>query len=143
MQGPLLPSSQLNWSWVLLWVLVAMALSAGGIAVVTALLIRLPASYFSESYSHRFWKDAHPVLRWTALILKNIIGAVLVAFGIVLAMPGVPGPGILTILLGVTLMDLPGKRRLEKWLIGRPQIIAAVNRLRHRHGKPPFVLSLL
>lgn len=131
----------LKWSWVLLGALVFLTISCLSIALVGALLVWLPANYFSESRSRGFWLDAHPVLRWTGLILKNIIGAAVVVLGILLSMPGVPGPGILIILLGITLMDFPGKRRLEWWLISRPTVLVAVNRLRRRCGKGPFVLQ--
>jgi hypothetical protein len=130
----------LNWNWVLLGSLAFLALSVGGVALVGVLLTRLPATYFSEPRPRAFWIDTQPVLRWTVLLVKNIIGAVLVALGIILAMPGVPGPGILTILVGIMLIDFPGKRRLECWLIGRPKILVAVNRMRQRYGKAPFVL---
>ena len=133
----------LNWSWVLLGALSFVVVSIGGVAVLRALLIRLPADYFSRSRSRMSWMDAHPVLRWGGLILKNTAGAALVVLGIVLSVPGVPGPGFLTILLGVTVMDFPGKRRLERWLIGRPSILQPVNRLRERHGKPPLVMDHL
>lgn len=132
-----------NWTWVLLGALSFVVVSAGGLAVVRVLLIRMPPDYFSRSRSRTSWMDAHPVLRWAGLILKNAIGAALVVLGIVLSMPGVPGPGFLTILLGVTLMDFPGKRRLERWLIGRPSILQPVNRLRERHGKAPLVMDHL
>jgi len=54
---------------------------------------------------------------------------VLVVLGIIMALPGVPGPGILTIVLGVMLLNFPGKRRLERWLIRRPMVLSAMNRL--------------
>ena len=127
--------------WVLLALLLFLALSAAGIGIVNAVLLRLPATYFSLSRTGGVGTNTHPVLRWTGLIIKNIIGVVVVAIGIVLTMPGVPGPGILTILLGIMLMDFPGKRRLERWLIRRPKVLAAVNRLRQQHGKAPFVLD--
>ncbi len=129
-----------DWRWVLLWSLVSLALSVGGVAAVGALLVRLPATYFSSPSSHGFWTNAHPILRWTGLTIKNIVGAALIVLGIVLAMPGVPGPGVLVILSGIIVMDFPGKRRLEWWLIRRPTVHAAVNRLRQRYGRPPFVL---
>jgi hypothetical protein len=66
---------------------------------------------------------------------------VLVGFGIVMSLPGVPGQGVLTILLGVMLLDFPGKRELEAKLVSRPQVYRAVNRLRARYGKPPFLLD--
>lgn len=70
--------------------------------------------------------------------MKNLFGAVLVALGVVLSLPGVPGPGIPTILIGVMLLDFPGKRRLERWLISLPTILRMINRLRRWFGKPPL-----
>ena len=63
------------------------------------------------------------------------------ALGIVLSLPGVPGQGLLTILLGIMIMDFPGKDRLEQKLLSRPSIVNAINRLRGRFNKPPLVLN--
>ena len=52
-------------------------------------------------------------MRWAGLIGKNALGIMLVLLGILMSIPGVPGQGILTILLGIMLIDLPGKRALE------------------------------
>lgn len=112
--------------------------SVGGLALVGFLLVRLPADYFCDSSPRDFWIGRHPVIRRTGLVVKNLFGAVLVALGVILALPGVPGPGILTILIGVMFLDFPGKRRLERWLIGQPTILERINRLRRRYGKPPF-----
>jgi hypothetical protein len=69
---------------------------------------------------------------------KNLLGALLVLAG--LAMLVLPGQGILTILLGLAFLDLPGKRRAELWLVSRPPVLAAVNRLRLRAGREPLQL---
>jgi hypothetical protein len=61
--------------------------------------------------------------------------------GSILALPGVPGQGMLTVLIGFVLIDLPGKRRLERKLVGRPRILRAINRLRKRFGSPRLVLG--
>ena len=60
--------------------------------------------------------------------------------GIVLSIPGVPGQGLLTILLGVMLLDFPGKRRLELKIVSRPSVLKTVNSLRSKFGKPKLVL---
>ena len=52
-----------------------------------------------------------------------------------------PGQGILTILIGLILMDIPGKRPLEAKLIKRPVILAAVNNFRAKYHKPPLVMD--
>ena len=57
------------------------------------------------------------------------------------SLPGVPGQGILTMLLGVMLLSLPGKRRCEQWLVSRRRVRAGIDRIRGRFGKPPLVLD--
>ena len=81
------------------------------------------------------------MLRVTARSAKNILGAMLVVVGMILVLPGVPGQGVLTILVGVMLLDLPGKRRLERRIVGRPRILRTINGLRKRFGQPPLVLG--
>ncbi len=131
----------LTWTEVL-WGLVSfLGISIGSIAVVALLLVKLPATYFCDACPRDFWGDRHPVIRWTGLIFRNLLGVVLVVLGGIMALPGVPAPGILTILLGVMLLNFPGKRRLERWLICRPTVLSAINRLRQRYGKPPMVLE--
>jgi hypothetical protein len=49
-----------------------------------------------------------------------------------------PGQGILTILVGLLLMNFPGKYRVERWLVTRPGVLRSLNRLRKRRGEPPF-----
>jgi putative transmembrane protein PGPGW len=124
----------------LIAVLLFVTLSVVGMSIATAVIVRLPLTYFSESHSRRV--DGGDTLRlWVTRILKNALGVAVVVFGIVLSLPGIPGPGILTIVLGIMLMDFPGKRRFERWLISRPKVFAAVNRLRSRRGKPAFTIE--
>jgi hypothetical protein len=108
---------------------------------VGALLVRLPATYFLDRHERGLWIDQHPIVRWLGIILKNALGWALIALGAVLSLPGVPGQGLLTILLGVMLIDFPGKRTLERRLIGRPGVLDRVNRLRARFGRRPLVLE--
>ena len=130
----------LTWNEVLLGLLVFVFASGAGAVITGAIVIRLPADYFSTPRQPRLWLGAHPILRGAGLVLKNLAGGLVVVFGVVLAAPGVPGPGVLTILIGMALMDFPGKRRLERWVIGRPGALDTVNRLRGRYGRPPLVL---
>lgn len=126
------------WSYLLLGVVLFAVLSLGGLAVAGFLLVRLPPDYFRDSSPRPWWVGRHPVIRRIGLILKNLLGGVLVALGVLLSLPGVPGPGILTIVVGLMLLDFPGKRRVEQWLIGRPAILRTINRLRGRYGRPPL-----
>ena len=131
----------MSWGGALLGLSLALVTMAGSLLVVGVLLVKLPATYFQESHSRTFWTDRHPVIRLVALTSKNVLGAVLVVLGTILSLPGIPGQGMLTILIGLMLLDLPGKRRLERRIVGRPRILRAINRLRKRFGSPPLVLG--
>jgi hypothetical protein len=109
--------------------------------VVTVILVKMPANYFHSDYEHHFLSDHHPVLRSTAIAVKNVIGVLVILTGIVLSMPGVPGPGLLTIFIGIMMTDVPGKRALEVKIIHRPAVLSAINRLRARYNKPGLVLE--
>jgi len=128
-------------SLVLIGLVVSVLMSVGGLAAVGILLVRLPSNYFCHSRRRDFWIDRHPVIRWAGLIAKNLVGALAVVFGVVLSLPGIPGPGVLMILIGIMLLDFPGKREWERWLVSRPRIQGAINQLRARYGKPPIFLD--
>lgn len=73
-------------------------------------------------------------LAWVAL--RNLLGVVLLLAGI--AMLVLPGQGLLTMLVGVLCLDVPGKYRFERWLVGRPLVLRGVDALRARAGAPPL-----
>jgi hypothetical protein len=110
-------------------------------AVVSFVLVKLPANYFHSSHEREFLVHRHPVLRAVGIFAKNVLGLVFVVGGVIMAVPGIPGPGVLTILLGIMLLDFPGKRALETWIVSRPRVNGAVNSLRARFGKPPLLLD--
>jgi hypothetical protein len=109
------------------------------IAITVVVLVKLPATYFKAEHGRAFWVERHPVLRWSGLVGKNLLGAFLVLLGIVMLIG--PGQGLLTILLGVMLLDFPGKRELELKLVSRPKVLQAINRIRNRFDKPPLLLD--
>jgi hypothetical protein len=133
--------TSLGWTNIVLSLLVFVAFSVASVLVVSAILVRLPATYFCDSHPRDLWTDRHPVIRWLGLILKNVFGLFLVMLGVVLTMPGVPGPGLLTIIIGVLLLDFPGKRRVERRLIAYPTVSSAINRLRLKRGRAPLILD--
>ena len=114
---------------------------AVSLAAIVLVMVKIPANYFSPHYEQDFMPNTHWTVKWGAVILKNLLGVMLIALGIVLSLPGVPGQGLLTILLGLIMLDIPGKRPLEARIIQRPAIQSAINKLRARFNKPPLVLD--
>jgi len=131
----------LTWGQVLFGVLFSVVTFVVSIAVVTLVLVKLPANYFHSSHAREFLVERHAVLRVVGIVAKNLLGLLLVGLGIVMSLPGVPGQGVLTILLGIMLLDFPGKRALETYIVSRPRVNAAVNALRARFDKPPLMLD--
>ena len=111
----------------------------GTLLAIPAILIRLPQEYFHDDHPRTWMEDHHPILRILGLVIKNVVGAVFFMAGV--AMLFLPGQGLLTMIIGISLVDFPGKRKLEKRLVGQPKIFQAINALREKFGKPPFIMS--
>lgn len=108
--------------------------------LLTWIIVRIPEHYFIRERRPHPPPEARldPVIRFLFVFLKNLLGALFVLAGV--AMLVLPGQGILTILLGLSLMNFPGKYRLERWLVTRGATLRLANRLRRRHGRPPLVV---
>ncbi len=131
-----------NGSNYLFWGLLIWAASfVLSILVVVTVLIKLPPAYFLDRPQRRLWIDQHPALRLILLLLKNLAGLGLVAAGGLLSLPGIPGQGVLTMIIGLMLLNFPGKRHLERKIVSRPRIRTAINRIRQSFGQPPLQFS--
>lgn len=135
------PTLAVSWNSILIGAALFAASFVINLAIVSFILVKLPADHFAKSRKRKFLEGHSAAVRVAATIGKNVLGAMLVALGIVLSLPGVPGQGLLTILLGIMLLDFPGKHRLEQKLLSRPSIVNAINSLRGRFGKPPLELD--
>jgi hypothetical protein len=107
----------------------------GGLAVV----MLLPPDYFVRRPERRGFWHSHRMLRFVLLVAKNLIGVLVFFAGFVMALPLVPGPGVLFMLVGLGFVDFPGKRALEKRLLRVPRVLTSVNKLRSRFAKPPLL----
>lgn len=112
-------------------------LVVASVAAVPFMVVRLPADYFSEPrppLAERFRKAS--VGGRALIVLKNLGGALLVILGVIMLF--VPGQGLLTILFGLVLLDLPRKHEVERRIVARPAIRNALTKLRARFDKEPF-----
>jgi hypothetical protein len=110
----------------------------GSAAAVAFVLCRLPADYLTREARAAMPDDGAQVKRVLRSIGRNVLGALLVLLGIALSLPGVPGQGVLTILLGVMVMDVPGKEKVERKIMLRPSVFRSINKLRARFGRAPL-----
>ena len=103
------------------------------------LVAQIPEDYFlPKKRQPTQWKQLHPVIRLLALMGKNLIGYGLIVAGVLMLF--LPGQGVLTLVMGLLLVDYPGKFRLERRLVKTPAIFNSLNWLRRKAKKPPLVM---
>lgn len=122
-----------------LWWLCAasVVMFVASLLAIPAIITRLPADYFNHEWRRAAKPAGTPrVLYYGWLVLKNLIGAVLVAMGI--AMLVLPGQGVLSVLIGLSLLNFPGKYHVERYIVSRKVVFRSLNWIRRRANKPPF-----
>lgn len=124
---------------VLFWVgMASLVMFLGTIVAVPVAVACIPKDYFVRRRPGGRDRGGHPALRLALRILKNLLGVALLLLGLVMLVG--PGQGVLTILLGLVLVEFPGKRALELRLVRRPRVLATLNWLRAKAGRPPLQL---
>lgn len=111
----------------------------GSLIAIPFILVRLPADFFDIRVPRPWMEDHHPVLRVLGHLVKNVVGAIFLFAGFLMLF--LPGQGILTMLIGISMLDFPGKRKVEAKLIGQPAVLNALNGMREKFGKPPLIIA--
>lgn len=120
--------------------IVSAAMAIGSLFVMPFILCQIPADYFNHEKPHLLTRiKSASLLKSVMLIAKNFFGFLLFLAGILMIF--LPGQGLLTILIGLVLMDFPGKFTLERKIIRMPKILAAVNWFRARGGHSAMIIS--
>ncbi|MEJ7848900.1 MAG: hypothetical protein WKF92_12525 [Pyrinomonadaceae bacterium] len=128
-----------TWEWILLSLGLLVVSFLASTALVAFVMVKIPENYFSSHYQQDFLPNSSWFTRWGVVVVKNVVGIIIVLAGIVMLIG--PGPGILTILIGSIMIDIPGKRPLEARLLKQPTVLSAANNLRARYGKPPLIMD--
>ncbi|WPE16951.1 PGPGW domain-containing protein [Candidatus Thioglobus autotrophicus] len=103
--------------------------------LLTPYLLGLIASdYFTMENPHKL--EIKHIGHIIAVIIKSVIGLALLLAGIIMLVT--PGQGVISILLGLFLMEFPGKRKLELKIINHDPTFKTLNWLREKASKPPF-----
>lgn len=101
------------------------------------LVAKIPEDYFlSNQRRNSMWKRRYPLMHILATLGKNLLGYILLTGGVLMLF--LPGQGILTMVMGMLLIDYPGKFKLERKLAKTPTIFKGLNWLRAKANKPPL-----
>jgi hypothetical protein len=110
----------------------------GSLVAVPWLIARLDRNFFirhRQRVEER--RRRHPALVVFFFVIRNLAGLLLLAAGV--AMLVLPGQGVLTMLIGLSLMDFPGKHVLLERAVANRKLQHALNWLRRKEGKEEFV----
>lgn len=120
--------------------LLSLAMFFGSLVAVPWLIGRLPADYFLNHWQRvDERRRQHPLAQVLVPLLRNLLGAVLLLAGV--AMLVLPGQGLLTMVIGLCMMDFPGKRKVLGWMVGKKAIQQGLNWIRRKRGKEGFVFG--
>jgi hypothetical protein len=112
-----------------------MLMFLGSLVAVPVIVAWMPEDYFVRLSAGPLERGP---LRKGLHGLKNLLGAFLLLAGLLLLL--LPGQGILTMVIGLGLIDFPGKRRLQIRLVRVPRIRNSIQWLRARVHHRPLIL---
>ena len=114
--------------------IVSLVVFIASLLLTPLLLGKIPQDYFIHTNQHKV--EIEHLGHLIIVVIRTLIGFVLLIAGIIMLVT--PGQGIITILLGLFLMEFPGKRKLELKFIKHNPTFKALNWLRNKAGKSPF-----
>ncbi len=132
------PRATRRFTLLFFWLFTASVLAT--LIAVPWVIVRLPANYFhSRRKPSPAFSGYNTPVRIVLIAGKNLLGLALLALG--LAFLVLPGQGVIVILIGVSLLDFPRKKRLERWLISRGPILRLANWMRAKWHEEPLQLD--
>lgn len=122
----------------LLWIMgsLSLVMFVGTILALPLIIIYLPARFFNPwEYAARRSEHGLSTSRLLWVVVKNGVGAALILAGLLMLV--LPGQGLITLLIGLSLVNFPGKRRLVCRLLQQPRVLGFINRIRTAAYRPP------
>ena len=106
-----------------------------GVIATPLLLGLIDEDYFIQQKNYKF--QINGFWHGVRIIARTLIGLILLIAGFIMLFT--PGQGLLSIVIGLSMMEFPGKHRLEWKLIQHEPTYKALNWLRNKAGKAPFI----
>ncbi|MCS5592089.1 MAG: hypothetical protein NZ775_06180 [Gammaproteobacteria bacterium] len=98
------------------------------------LISKIPQDYFTNPQFHKL--EIKHFGHLVAVVIRSFFGFLLALLGLVMLFT--PGQGILAIIVGLFLMEFPGKKRLERRIIENDAAFKGLNWMREKFKQPPL-----
>jgi len=113
---------------------------------ISYIITQLNKRYFIRRQISAVDVSVPPHLKWinsnvTKLVnmAKIIVGVSFLLIGLVMLV--LPGQGLITILIGISLLPFPGKNKMEKNILSRKSVRSSLNWIRIKANKEPFIFD--
>ena len=129
--------AQANETFVWLMGIFSVLMFFGTLITMAVIIVILPGDHFvNQGRNSKRMPIKNPAARIIYIISKNIIGFFFILAG--LAMLVLPGQGLLSLLIGISLSSFPGKPRLIRAIIRQKAVLRTANWLRYKMNRPPL-----
>jgi hypothetical protein len=104
--------------------------------IIPILVIRIPADYFrpKKQKTKPCYKNHFKTICFIGLVLKNLLGIIFILTGA--AMLFLPGQGFITIMIGIMMLNFPGKSAIEQRIVQQPTVLHTINWIRGKASRP-------
>ena len=120
---------------ILIWLTIAsLVMFVASIFLIPKFLKNMPIDYFINPKYHQV--EVKGFKQIMIFIIKNIIGLFFIIIGVIMIFT--PGQGVISIIIGLFLMQFKGKFYLEKKLIQNNITFNTLNWIRKKINKPNF-----
>ena len=133
-------------NFIFLIILLTTAAAIAYFIVISYIIIRMDKEFFLDKnfLTDNISKNTHlrPInssVTYVVKIAKIIFGVFLLVCGIVMLV--LPGQGLITMLIGLSLLPFPGKNKLEQNLLSRKSVRSSLNWIRVKANKEPFIFD--
>lgn len=112
----------------------------GSLIAIPLIVLRLPEDYFLRRKKFSYKGGAYvQILHVFFIVLKNGLGLLFFLAGIVMLF--LPGQGLITMVIGLSLLDFPGKHALQDALLAKVSVQNSLNWIRKTKGQRPLLFS--
>ncbi|RUO30911.1 hypothetical protein CWE12_06645 [Aliidiomarina sedimenti] len=112
---------------------ISVILAVVSLVVLPVLIIYMPKDYFLGAHRRR----RRGLSSYWFTTARNLLALVLMVAGLLMLV--LPGQGLLTLLAALIMSDVPGKYRMERWVVLQPGVLRTINWVRRKYKKAPIL----
>jgi len=126
-----------NYGYLITWLSVISSFCFfASLLLIPLFICRLADDYFLHLHEHNKAEDTHPLVFIFFRLFRYLFGAILLTAGLMMIF--LPGQGLLTMMLGLSLLDFPGKQKAVDALFQIQSIRKTLNWIRIKGSRNRF-----